>query len=62
MLPFQLKGELKMIWIKINGKYKTIKEISTDTNISPKLIYARYKKGITDIKELTQPKYEMVRK
>ena len=51
-----------MIWIKVDGKYKTVKEISMDSKISPRLIYARYKKGIKDIKELTQPKYEMMRK
>jgi hypothetical protein len=51
-----------MIYIKINGQYKTVKEIATKYNLSPKLVYNRYKKGITNLEKLIQPKYEMIRK
>ena len=51
-----------MIYIKIDGRYKTVKEIAAESDISPRLVYARYMKGIKDIKKLTEPKYESVKK
>ena len=51
-----------MIYIKVNGRYKTTKEIATKYNISPQIVYRRYKAGITELEKLIQPKYEMVRK
>jgi hypothetical protein len=51
-----------MIYIKVKNKYKTVKDIAIEYNVSSKLVYARYLRGIKDIKKLTEPKYEMVRK
>lgn len=51
-----------MTYIKIEGKYMTLKEIAEKYDMPIKLIQFRASKGITDINELTQPKYEMLRK
>ena len=51
-----------MIFIKVKGKYKTVKDIAAEYNISSKLIYARYSRGIKEIEKLIEPKYESVRK
>jgi uncharacterized protein (DUF111 family) len=59
---FTKKGEKKMIYIKVKGKYKTVKDIAAEYNVSPRLIYARYMRGIKEIEKLVQPKYESVRK
>jgi hypothetical protein len=51
-----------MVYIFVKGKAKTLKEISSEYNVSLKLIQGRYTYGIRDLKELIQPKHEMLRK
>jgi DNA-directed RNA polymerase specialized sigma24 family protein len=51
-----------MTFVKIEGRYMTIREISEKYNVPLNLIRARIARGIRDINELTQPKYEMTRK
>jgi hypothetical protein len=45
-----------------NGVYKTLKELSADYNVSLKLMQGRYTNGVRDVKDLTQPKHDMLRK
>jgi hypothetical protein len=51
-----------MIYIPVKNKLKSLKEIAVEYNMSTRLIYSRYHKGIKDIEKLTQPKHEMLRK
>lgn len=51
-----------MTFIKIDGRYLTIREIAEKYEMPRNLIATRIARGIRDIKELTQPKYEMLRK
>jgi hypothetical protein len=51
-----------MIYIPVKNKLKSLKEIAAEYNVPTRLIYTRYRRGIKDIKELTQSKHDMVRK
>jgi hypothetical protein len=51
-----------MVYIKVNGRYKTLKEISQETQVSLKLIQGRYQQGIRDLASLTEPKWESLKK
>jgi len=47
-----------MVYLKIDGRYKTLKEISQMYNISLDLIRGRYLQGVRDIEKLTAPKWD----
>ncbi len=51
-----------MVYVKIKGRYKTLKEIAEEYNVEKSLVAARYCRGIRELKELIQPKHEMLRK
>lgn len=51
-----------MIYLKIEGKYMTIKEIAEKYNMPLGLISYRVRKGVRDVNELIQPKHGMLRK
>lgn len=52
-----------MVYIKDEkGRLKTIKELAREYELPYTLIQSRYFRGIRNINELVQPKYEMVRK
>lgn len=51
-----------MVYVFVKGKAKTLKEISSEYDVSLNLIKGRYTRGIRDLKELIQPKHEMLRK
>lgn len=51
-----------MINIKIEGKYMTLKEIAEKYNVPRKLIANRFARGVRELNELIQPKYDMLRK
>jgi hypothetical protein len=48
--------------MKIDNRYLTLKEIAAKYNISLQLLRGRYQRGIREIEELIQPKYEATRK
>lgn len=52
-----------MIYIRNEiGKLQSMKDLAQRYNLPLSLIQGRYNRGIRDIKELTQPKYEMLKK
>lgn len=51
-----------MVYIKVDNQYKTLKEISEEYDCPLRLVAARFYRGIREINELTQPKYDMLRK
>lgn len=46
-----------MIYIKDKGKYKTLKEIALEYNVSLNLIKGRCTQGIREVEKLIAPKY-----
>lgn len=43
-----------MVYLKVNNRYKTLKEIALEHNVPLKYVRARYSKGIRGIAELTK--------
>lgn len=46
-----------MIYIKVDGHYKTLKEIALENNISIKLVMGRYGSGKRNLADLIKPKW-----
>lgn len=46
-----------MIYLKINNKYLTLKEIAIEYNVNIELLRGRYRAGIRDLNELIAPKH-----
>lgn len=44
------------------GRLKSLREVSSENNISLALVKGRFHKGIRDFKKLIEPKYDSLRK
>lgn len=51
-----------MVYIKINGRYKTLKEIAIEYDVPLDLIKGRWSNGVRDIEKLIAPKWDKWRK
>jgi hypothetical protein len=46
-----------MIYVKVDGRYKTLKEIAIENNLPVKLVMGRHQSGKRDLAELIKPKW-----